>query len=85
MIGELVFRCLDSRISLDCKTENPSLYVGYVAVQSGLCLTLWETPRTGFRQRIFIRRRVGVNVGHRHIINEADDWSRVCRDLEDLQ
>ena len=33
---------------IDSKSEISSLYLSSVVVQPGLCLTLSETPRTGF-------------------------------------
>ena len=44
----LCFRYIDSTIPLLPKYEVSSLYPSSVAVQSNLCLTWSETPKTGF-------------------------------------
>ena len=44
----LCFRHIGSTIPVLLKTEVSSLYQSYVAVQTGLCLTGSETPKTGF-------------------------------------
>ena len=44
----LCFRYMDSAIPLLSKSEISSLYPSCVVVQSGLCGTWSETPKTGF-------------------------------------
>ena len=44
----LCFRYMDSTIPLLPKSEISSLKPSSVAVQPGLCLNLFETPKTGF-------------------------------------
>ena len=44
----LCFRHMDSAIPLLSKSEISSLLPSSVAVQSGLCRTWSETPKTGF-------------------------------------
>ena len=44
----LCFRYTDSTIPLLSKSEISSLWSSSVAVQSGLCRTCSETPKTGF-------------------------------------
>ena len=44
----LCFRHTDSTIPLLSESEISSLYPSSVAVQSGLCQTWSETPKTGF-------------------------------------
>ena len=46
----LCFRYTDSTITLLSKYELLSLLPSSVAVQSGLCLTWSETPKTGFQR-----------------------------------
>ena len=48
----LCFRHADSAIPLLPKSEISSLYPSSVAVQSGLCGTWSETPKTGFLTRL---------------------------------
>ena len=42
------FRYTNSAIPLLAKSEISSLWLSSVVVQPGLCLTLSETPKTGF-------------------------------------
>ena len=44
----LLFRCLDSIISLVSISKISSLYLASVAVPAGLSLTWSRTPKTGF-------------------------------------
>ena len=44
----LCFRHIDCTISLLTKAEISSLWPSYVVVQSNLCLTWSEIPKTGF-------------------------------------
>ena len=48
LISTFVVCCLDSIISLVSISEISNLYMASVAEQSGLCLTWWEIPKTGF-------------------------------------
>ena len=55
----LCFHCTDSTISLLHKSEISSLWASSVAVQSGLCGTWSETPKTGFlTTRLIIVRHI---------------------------
>ena len=51
LISAVVVCCLDSIIPLVSISEMSSLYLASVAVQVGLCLTWWQTPKTGFLVR----------------------------------
>ena len=44
----LCFRYTDSTIPLLSKSEISSIYPSPVAIQTGLCQTWSETPKTGF-------------------------------------
>ena len=48
LISASVFRCLDSIILLVSISEISSLCLASLAAQAGLCLTLSQTPKTGF-------------------------------------
>ena len=53
----LLFCYIDSRIPLRPKSEISSLLPSSVAVQTGLCQTWSETPKTGFlMMRLFLQR-----------------------------
>ena len=52
LISAFVVRCLDSIIPLVSLAEIWSLYLASLAAQSGLCLTLSQTPKTGYRSHI---------------------------------
>ena len=48
LISVFVVRCLHSIIPLVSVSESSSLYLAYVAAQTGFSLTWSETPKTGF-------------------------------------
>ena len=57
----LCFRYTDSTIPLLSKSEISSLMPSSVAVQTGLCLTRSETPKTGFlTTRLILHRCVNL-------------------------
>ena len=48
LISAFVVRCLDSIIFLVSISKISSLCLASSAAQAGLCLTWWQTPKTGF-------------------------------------
>ena len=58
-----VFQCLDSMIPLVSISEISRLYLASVAVQAGLCLTLSQTPKSGFLVTMLICQKspLGIN------------------------
>ena len=59
----LCFRYTDSAIPLLSKYEISSLYPSSVTVQTGLCRTWSETPKTGFLTTRLIEDRFSCNEG----------------------
>ena len=48
LISAFVVCCLDSIIPLVSISENSNLYLASVAAHAGLCLTWWQTLKSGF-------------------------------------
>ena len=48
LISAFFVRCLDNIITLVSISKISSLYLASVAVQVGLSLPWWQTPKTGF-------------------------------------
>ena len=72
LISAFAVRCLDGTIPLVFISEISSLCLAYLAAQAVLCLTLSQTPKTGFlvtrlieRLTIWLYKRVINVVSHR--------------------